>query len=94
MMTMTRRIPMFLTLALCSLAPLAAHAADVDILACAAKEKEAISPTDVLNCQWKNGVFDATLTQIYSDGWRIIETAFFDGNRQVIYLEKPTAPAS
>jgi len=74
-----------------------AHAAGgVDILACATKEKAAITPTDPINCEWKNGLFDATLAQLYMDGWRMVEVAFFDGTREVIYLERPevakTAP--
>lgn len=69
------------------------HAAGVDILACATKEKAAITPTDPINCEWKNGLFDATLAQLYLDGWRMVEVAFFDGTREVIYLERPEAPA-
>ena len=70
-----------------------AHAGGVDILACATKEKAAITPTDSVNCEWKNGLFDATLAQLYMEGWRIAEVAFFDGTREVIYLERPEKPA-
>lgn len=71
----------------------AAHSKDVDILACATKEKEAVTPTDPLNCEWKNGLLDATLAQLYVEGWRLIEVAFFDGTREVLYLERPVAAA-
>ncbi|MGQ0621212.1 MAG: hypothetical protein ACT4QA_15035 [Panacagrimonas sp.] len=81
-------------LALGVASPLAVHSADVDILACAPKDKDAVTPTDLLSCQWKNGGFDATLAQVYSDGWRLIDTAFFEGDRQVIYLERTVVPAS
>jgi hypothetical protein len=75
-----------------------AHAAGgVDILACGTKEKAAITPTDPIHCEWKNGLFDATLAQLYMDGWRMVQVAFFDGTREVIYLERAeggVAPAS
>lgn len=67
--------------------PVAANS--LDILACATKEKEAVTPTDPLNCEWKNGLLDATLAQLYMDGWRLVEVAFFDGTREVLYLERP-----
>lgn len=66
-----------------------AGAAGVDILACGTKEKAAVTPTDSLNCEWKNGVFVATLAQLYVEGWRLVEVAFFDGTREVLYLERP-----
>ncbi len=66
-----------------------ASAAGVDILACGTKEKAAITPTDQVNCEWKNGLFDATLAQLYLDGWRLAHVAFFDGTREVMYLERP-----
>lgn len=62
--------------------------AEVDILGCSIKENQAVAPTDALNCQWKNGLLDATLVQLYGDGWRLIDTAFYDGDRQVLYLER------
>ncbi len=58
-----------------------ANAGGVDILACGTKEKSAITPTDPINCEWKNGLLDATLAQLYMDGWRIVQVAFFDGTR-------------
>ncbi len=70
-----------------------ATAGGVDILACGTKEKSAVTPTDQLNCEWKNGLFDATLAQLYLEGWRIAEVAFFDGTREVIYLERAEAAA-
>lgn len=94
MISIPRRLSLSLLISALGVASPPAWSADADILACAAREKEAIAPTDILNCQWKNGIFDATLVQIYSEGWRIVETAFFDGTRQVIYLEKPVTPAS
>lgn len=69
----------------------AAQAGGLDILACATKEKEAVTPTDPLNCEWKNGLLDATLAQLYVEGWRLVEVAFFDGTREVLYLERPVA---
>lgn len=70
-----------------------AQATPLDILACATKEKQAVTPTDSLNCEWKNGLFDATLAQLYVEGWRLIEVAFFDGTREVLYLERPVVVA-
>jgi len=70
------------------------HAAgDLDILACGSSEKQAVSPTDKLNCEWKNGLFEATLAQLYGDGWRVAEAAFFDSVRPVLYLERPVVAA-
>lgn len=71
-----------------------ASATGLDILACATKEKLAVTPTDPLHCEWKNGLFDATLAQLYVDGWRLAEVAFFEGSREVLYLERPVAVAA
>lgn len=79
-------------LSLATLAP--AQAAGVDILACATQQKAAITPTDPINCEWKHGPFDATLVQLYADGWRIAQVAFFDGTREVIYLERSEMTAA
>ncbi|MGQ0699796.1 MAG: hypothetical protein ACT4PZ_16330 [Panacagrimonas sp.] len=68
--------------------------AGMDILACSTPEKAAITPTDPLNCQWKNGLLDATLAQLYVDGWRLVEVGFFNGDREVLYLERPIAAAA
>lgn len=78
-------------LALTTAAPV--HAG-LDILACSTKLKEAVTPTDTLQCEWKNGVLTATLAQLYGDGWRLIEVAFFEGNREVLYLERPEPAAA
>lgn len=78
-------------LALTTAAP--AHAG-FDILACSTKEKEAVTPTDTLHCEWKNGALETTLVQLYADGWRLIEVAFFEGTREVLYLERATASAT
>lgn len=81
-------------LALCAVAPLpAARAADAatappQILACVPKEKQAVAPGDGLQCQQATQRFDATLVELYGQGWRLIEVAFFNGDRQVLYLEK------
>lgn len=71
------------------LMPLVAAAQPLDILGCVPKEDEAVSPTDSLNCQWKNGELSATLAQLYIEGWRMAVTAFYDDTKQVIYLERP-----
>lgn len=76
---------------ICALSIPASHAAGFDILACSTKEKLAVTPTDKLNCEWKNGVMDATLAQLYNDGWRLIDAEFFNGDREVLYLERPEA---
>lgn len=71
------------------LVPVVAAAQPLDILGCIPKENEALSPTDSLDCQWKNGVLSATLAQLYVEGWRMAATAFYDDTKQVIYLERP-----
>lgn len=91
--TPKRRLPLF-----SSLLVLAASgdvsAQSYDILACSVGEKAAVTPTDKLDCEWKNGLFVSTLAQLYGEHWRLVETAFFDGTRQVLYLERApgTAP--
>lgn len=71
------------------------HAAgSLDILACGSAEKQAVSPTDKLNCEWKNGVFEATLAQLYGDGWRVAQAVFFDSVRPILYLERPVMAAA
>lgn len=85
------------TRSLLALALTAIHSpvfAATDILACSIAEKAAVTPTDPLNCQWKNGLLDTTLAQLYVDGWRLIEVGFFDGNREVLYLERSTPAAT
>lgn len=77
---------LFFSLTLVTAAPVQAG---LDILACSTKNKEAVTPTDPLRCEWKNGFLDATLAQLYVDGWRLIEVAFFEGTREVLYLERP-----
>jgi hypothetical protein len=72
----------------------AAAAGELDILACGSSEKQAVSPTDKLSCEWKNGLFEATLAQLYSEGWRMAEAVFFDQVRPVLYLERPVAAGS
>lgn len=71
------------------LMPVVAAAQPLDILGCIPKESEAVSPTDSLDCQWKNGELSATLAQLYIEGWRMTATAFYDDTKQVIYLERP-----
>lgn len=68
-------------------------AGELDILACGSSEKQAVSPTDTLKCEWKNGLFEATLAQLYSQGWRIADAVFFDHVRPVLYLERPVGSA-
>lgn len=68
-------------------------AGELDILACGSSDKQAVSPTDKLNCEWKNGLFEATLAQLYSQGWRMTETVFFDHVRPVVYLERSASAA-
>jgi hypothetical protein len=65
----------------------------LDILACGSSEKLAVSPTDKLSCEWKNGLFEATLAQLYSEGWRLADAVFFDQVRPVLYLERPVSVA-
>ena len=92
MKTITRG---FLLLAMAM--PAMSHAAapgEFDILACGSSEKQAVSPTDKLRCEWKNGLFEATLAQLYSEGWRMAEAVFFDQVRPVLYLERPVAAAA
>lgn len=81
-------------LALALLATAAPAMAGFDILACSTKEKTAVTPTDPLNCEWKNGLMDATLAQLYTQGWRLIDAEFFNGDREVLYLERPEATAA
>lgn len=69
----------------------AAASGELDILACGSSEKQAVSPTDKLSCEWKNGLFEATLAQLYSQGWRMADAVFFDQVRPVLYLERPVA---
>ena len=64
--------------------------AGMDILACGTKEREAVTPSDPLNCQWKLGPLDTTLAQLYEQNWRLIEAEFFNGDRAVLYLERET----
>lgn len=71
-----------------------AQAEGYDILACAPTEKEAVTPTDTLKCEWKNGLFEATLAQLYGEGWRLLEAAFYDDTREVLYLERAIAVAA
>ena len=78
----------------CALALTSAVAsAGMDILACGTKEKEAVTPSDPLNCQWKHGPLDTTLAQLYEQGWRLIDAEFFNGDRPVLYLERAAMPA-
>jgi hypothetical protein len=89
-MTMTmQHARLAATLLALSCAPLAAAAGELDILACGSGEKQAVSPTDPLKCEWKNGLFEATLAQLYSQGWRMADAVFFDHVRPVLYLERP-----
>jgi len=71
----------------------AVRAEALDILACGTPERQAVTPTDKLDCEWKNGNFKATLAQLYHESWRMVDTEFFDATRQVIYLERPEAAA-
>ena len=89
-MTIRRGAGCALTLMLMLSGP-AMGAGELDILACGSSEKQAVSPTDKLNCEWKNGFFEATLAQLYSQGWRMTEAVFFDQVRPVVYLERPIA---
>ncbi len=94
-MTMTIQRSLYTAAALLMLLSGPAGAAGgLDILACGSSEKQAVSPTDKLNCEWKNGLFDATLAQLYSDGWRVAEAVFFDSVRPVLYLERPVVAAA
>jgi hypothetical protein len=86
-----RRTAATLLLLLC--AP-PAPAGSLDILACGSPEKQAVSPTDKLSCEWKNGLFEATLAQLYDQGWRIADAVFFDQVRPVLYLERPVEVAT
>jgi hypothetical protein len=79
---------------MCLLPGSAVAAEELDILACGSTEKQAVSPTDKLNCEWKNGLFDATLAQLYSQGWRMADATFFDHVRPVLYLERPVVAAA
>lgn len=85
------RTTSLLALALFSAMP-GASASGFDILACSSTEKIALTPTDPLNCEWQNGPIDATLAQLYMDGWRLIEAEFYNGNQPVVYLERAIAP--
>lgn len=93
---MKRRKALPFSILICALSSPASQAAGFDILACSTREKLAVTPTDKLNCEWKNGVMDATLAQLYHENWRLIIAEFFNGDREVLYLERPeatTAPA-
>lgn len=65
--------------------------ADVDILGCATREREAVTPTDPLDCQWKEGAFGSSLVQLYAQGWRLIDAEYFDDDQPVFYLERSIA---
>lgn len=81
-------------LALALAASSATAHAGMEILACGTKEKEAVTPSDPLNCHGKQGTLDTDLAQLYEQGWRLIDTEFFNGDRAVLYLERATTPAA
>jgi hypothetical protein len=59
------------------------------LLGCAAKEKEAVGPNDKLLCEAADTTkSETTLGSLYASGWHLIESAFYNGNRQVLYFEK------
>lgn len=61
-----------------------------EILACATMEKIAVTPGDPLECEAGDQQrFKATLAGLYTEGWRLIEVAFFENSREVLYLERP-----
>lgn len=64
-----------------------AHAA-FDILGCATRAREAITPSDPLDCHGKEGAFESTLVDLYGQGWRLIDAEYFAGDEPVFYLER------
>jgi hypothetical protein len=60
-----------------------------DILGCTTREREALTPTDPLDCQWREGAFESSLTQLYHQGWRLLDAEYFDDDQPVFYLERP-----
>jgi len=78
-----------------ALAPLAQ--AQMQILACVPKSKQAVGPQDALDCEPAAGEhFNSNLGQLYAQGWRLVSATFFSGNQEVLYLEKaePVAPSA
>lgn len=68
-----------------------ASGAGFDILGCATREREAVTPNDPLDCQWKEGAFGTSLVQLYRQGWRLIDAEYFDDDHPVFYLERPAS---
>lgn len=66
----------------------------IEILGCATEEKTAVSPSDKLQCEGREGNLAATLLELYSEGWRLIDTEFFERDRQVLYLEREEPPGT
>tara|TARA_R110000787_G_scaffold97889_9_gene201715 strand:+ start:1694 stop:2023 length:330 start_codon:yes stop_codon:yes gene_type:complete len=90
---MNGRHPRLIFFSLCaSLLPLPAAA--TEILGCASDDRFAVTPSDKLRCEGRNGELSSTLLDLYAAGWRLIDTEFYDKDRQVFYLENEAAPTT